>query len=154
MVINISCFVSVIPAGGVMVWGIFSWHTLVPLIPTEQREMCIPNQLASGWYRLLDVARGKRLQRGYFPENLAMFSPVGHRLLAWKTLTYRQILAIYTPSCSKTSIQTSNDCGNLLANKASQCFWCNTIYLFVTKFIPVTTSSNHLPAVHGIQTFL
>ena len=23
--------------GGVMVWGIFSWHTLGPLVPTEHR---------------------------------------------------------------------------------------------------------------------
>ncbi len=32
-----SCLVSTVQAGGggVMVWGIFSWHTLGPLIPIE-----------------------------------------------------------------------------------------------------------------------
>ncbi len=31
-----SCLVSTVQAGGgVMVWGIFSWHTLGPLVPTE-----------------------------------------------------------------------------------------------------------------------
>ncbi len=32
-----SCLVSMVQAatGGVMVWGIFSWHTLGPLIPTK-----------------------------------------------------------------------------------------------------------------------
>ncbi len=34
-----SCLVSTGPAGGggVMVWGIYSWHTLCPLVPIEQR---------------------------------------------------------------------------------------------------------------------
>ncbi len=34
-----SCLVSVVQAGGggVMVWGIFSWHTLGPLVPIEHR---------------------------------------------------------------------------------------------------------------------
>ncbi len=34
-----SCLVSTIQAagGGVMVWGIFSWHTLGPLVPIEHR---------------------------------------------------------------------------------------------------------------------
>ncbi len=35
-----SCFVSTVQAGGgggVMVWGIFSWHTLCPLVPIEHR---------------------------------------------------------------------------------------------------------------------
>ncbi len=34
-----SCLVSIVQAGGggVMVWGIFSWHTLVPLVPIEHR---------------------------------------------------------------------------------------------------------------------
>ncbi len=34
-----SCLVSAVQAaaGGVMVWGIFSWHTLGPLVPTEHR---------------------------------------------------------------------------------------------------------------------
>ncbi len=32
-----SCLASMVQAGagGVMVWGIFSWHTLGPLVPTE-----------------------------------------------------------------------------------------------------------------------
>ncbi len=30
-----SCLVSMVQAGGVMVWGIFSWHTLCPLVPIE-----------------------------------------------------------------------------------------------------------------------
>ncbi len=30
-----SCLVSTVQAGGVMVWGIFSWHTFGPLVPTE-----------------------------------------------------------------------------------------------------------------------
>ncbi len=36
---NPSCLVSTVQAGGggVMVWGIFSWHTLDPLVPTEHR---------------------------------------------------------------------------------------------------------------------
>ncbi len=33
-----SCLVSMVQAGGgVMVWGIFSWHTLGPLVPIEHR---------------------------------------------------------------------------------------------------------------------
>ncbi len=32
-----SCLVSTVQAVGVMVWGIFSWHTLGPLVPTEHR---------------------------------------------------------------------------------------------------------------------
>ncbi len=34
-----SCLVSMVQAGGggVMVWRIFSWHTLGPLVPTEHR---------------------------------------------------------------------------------------------------------------------
>ncbi len=34
-----SCLISMVQAGGggVMVWGIFSWHTLGPLVPTEHR---------------------------------------------------------------------------------------------------------------------
>ncbi len=34
-----SCFVSKVQAGagGVMVWGIFSWHALDPLVPIEHR---------------------------------------------------------------------------------------------------------------------
>ncbi len=34
-----SCLVSTVQAGGggVMVWGIFSWHTLCPLVPIEHR---------------------------------------------------------------------------------------------------------------------
>ncbi len=34
-----SCLVSAVQAagGGVMVWGIFSWHTLGPLVPIEHR---------------------------------------------------------------------------------------------------------------------
>ncbi len=34
-----SCFVSTVQAdgGGVMVWGIFSWHTLGPLVPIEHQ---------------------------------------------------------------------------------------------------------------------
>ncbi len=34
-----SCLVSTVQAagGGVMVWGIFSWHTLDPLVPIEDR---------------------------------------------------------------------------------------------------------------------
>jgi len=33
------CLVSTVQAagGGLMVWGIFSWHTLGPLVPTEHR---------------------------------------------------------------------------------------------------------------------
>ncbi len=35
---NPFCLVSTVhAAGGVMVWGIFSWHTLGPLVPIEQR---------------------------------------------------------------------------------------------------------------------
>ncbi len=36
---NPSCLVSTVQAGGggVMVWGIFSWHTLGPLVPIEHR---------------------------------------------------------------------------------------------------------------------
>ncbi len=36
---DLSCFVSKVQAGGggVMVWGIFSWHTLGPLVPIEHR---------------------------------------------------------------------------------------------------------------------
>ncbi len=32
-----SCLVSTVHAGGVMVWGIFSWHTLGLLVPIEHR---------------------------------------------------------------------------------------------------------------------
>ncbi len=32
-----SCLVSTVQVGGVMVWGIFSWHTLGPLVPIEHR---------------------------------------------------------------------------------------------------------------------
>ncbi len=34
-----SCFVSTVQAGGggVMLWGIFVWHTLGPLVPIEHR---------------------------------------------------------------------------------------------------------------------
>ncbi len=32
-----SCLVSTTGGGGVMVWGIFSWHTLGPLVPIEHR---------------------------------------------------------------------------------------------------------------------
>ncbi len=33
---DLSCLVSTVQAGGgVMMWGIFSWHTLVPLVPIE-----------------------------------------------------------------------------------------------------------------------
>ncbi len=34
-----SCLVSTVQAagGGVMVWGVFSWHTLGPLVPIEHR---------------------------------------------------------------------------------------------------------------------
>ncbi len=34
-----SCLVSTVQAGGggVVVWGIFSWHTLGPLVPIEHR---------------------------------------------------------------------------------------------------------------------
>ncbi len=32
-----SCLVSTVQAGGVMVWGIFSWHTLGSLVPIEHR---------------------------------------------------------------------------------------------------------------------
>lgn len=34
-----SCLVSTVQdgGGGVMVWGVFSWHTLGPLVPTEHR---------------------------------------------------------------------------------------------------------------------
>ncbi len=32
-----SCLVSMVQAGGVMVWGIFSWHTLSLLVPIEHR---------------------------------------------------------------------------------------------------------------------
>ncbi len=32
-----SCLVLMVQAGGVMVWGIFSWHTLGPLVPIEHR---------------------------------------------------------------------------------------------------------------------
>ncbi len=34
-----SCLVSTVQAGGggVIVWGIFSWHTLGPLVPIEHR---------------------------------------------------------------------------------------------------------------------
>ncbi len=35
--IDPSCLVSTVQAGGVMVWGIFSWHTLGPLVPIEHR---------------------------------------------------------------------------------------------------------------------
>ncbi len=36
---NLTCLVSTVQAaaGGVMVWGIFSWHTLGPLVPIEHR---------------------------------------------------------------------------------------------------------------------
>ncbi len=33
--INPSCLVSMVQAGGVMMWGIFSWHTLGPLLSIE-----------------------------------------------------------------------------------------------------------------------
>ncbi len=35
-----SCLVSMVQAGGggLMVWGIFSWHTLSPLVPIEHRS--------------------------------------------------------------------------------------------------------------------
>ncbi len=36
-----SCLVSMVP-GGVMVWGIFSWHTLGPLVPIEHRLNATP----------------------------------------------------------------------------------------------------------------
>ncbi len=32
-----SCLVSTVQAGGIMVWGIFSWYTLGPLVPIEHR---------------------------------------------------------------------------------------------------------------------
>ncbi len=32
-----SCLVSTVQAGGVVVWGIFYWHTLGPLVPIEHR---------------------------------------------------------------------------------------------------------------------
>ncbi len=37
-----SCLVSTVQAagGGVIVWGIFSWHTLGPLVPMEHRFKC------------------------------------------------------------------------------------------------------------------
>ncbi len=41
-----SCLVSTVQAGGgdVMVWGIFSWHTLGPLVPIEYRLNTTVNQ--------------------------------------------------------------------------------------------------------------
>ncbi len=33
--IYIYIYVSMVQAGGIMVWGIFSWHTLGPLVPIE-----------------------------------------------------------------------------------------------------------------------
>ncbi len=33
--IKASCLVSTVQAGGVMVWGIFYWHTFGPLVPTD-----------------------------------------------------------------------------------------------------------------------
>ncbi len=32
-----SCLVSTVQASGVMMWGVFSWHTLGPLVPIEHR---------------------------------------------------------------------------------------------------------------------
>ncbi len=36
--LDLFCLVSTVQAGGgVMVWGMFSWHTLGPLVPIEHR---------------------------------------------------------------------------------------------------------------------
>ncbi len=52
-----SCLVSTVQAGGggVMVWGIFSWHTLGPLVPIEHRlnataYLSIAAQIISDWF--------------------------------------------------------------------------------------------------------
>ena len=37
-----SCLVSTVQAGGVMVWGIFSWHTLGSLVPIEHHLNTTP----------------------------------------------------------------------------------------------------------------
>ncbi len=44
-----SCLVSAVQAGagGVMVWGIFSWHTLGPFVPNQKRKTKAKNGLTS-----------------------------------------------------------------------------------------------------------
>ncbi len=46
-----SCLISTVKAGGVMVWAIFSWHTLGPLVPIEHRL-----NATSTWVLLLTVS--------------------------------------------------------------------------------------------------
>ncbi len=46
-----SCLVSTVKAGGVMVWAIFSWHTLGPLVPIEHRL-----NATSTWVLLLTMS--------------------------------------------------------------------------------------------------
>ncbi len=53
-----SCLVSTVQAGGggVMVWGIFFWHTLGPLVPIEHwyfqqdNEPYLKAQIISEWF--------------------------------------------------------------------------------------------------------
>ena len=42
--VNPSCLVSTVQAGGTMVWGIFSWHTLDSILPNEHCLQPTANQ--------------------------------------------------------------------------------------------------------------
>ncbi len=51
-----SCLVSTVQAGGVMVWGIFSWHTLAPIVSSsdgyiqQDNAPCHKAQIISDWF--------------------------------------------------------------------------------------------------------
>ncbi len=55
-----SCLVSTVGGGGLMVWGIFSWHTLGLLVPIEHRWKAPP----STWVLLLTMSIPLWLQSG------------------------------------------------------------------------------------------
>ncbi len=83
-----SCLVSTVQAGGVMLWGIFSWHTLGPLVPIEHRLnataylnivadhvhpfMTTVNPSSDGYFQQGNVPKLKSSQTGFL--NMTMSS--------------------------------------------------------------------------------
>ncbi len=128
-----SCLVSMVQAGGggVMVWGIFSWHTLGPLVPIEHR-------LNATTYLIIVADHVHPFMTTVFPSSDATSSRIMHHITklkysqtgswTWQWVHFTQMASTVTRSQSNRAPLGCGGTGDLhhgcAADKSAATAWC------------------------------
>ncbi len=129
-----SCLVSTVQAGGgvgVMVWGMFSWHTLGPLVPIEHclNTTAYPSIVADHVHPFMTTVY--RSSDGYFQQDNAPSQSSNHLkpvFWTWQWVHFTQMASTVTRSQSNRAALGCGGTGDLhrvcAADKSAATVWC------------------------------